>query len=161
MDSPSPVDAAVIEQDTQLLLDPFSDIKHVPEPYAKLIEQGMQSLKSNNVPPGSVLVRRGTPLKLLAVVHDINLEPSWREEWVAEALQEIFGIVAKRRLTSIAMPMLGTVHGRLAPQRFIDMLGKAYRGGDVSCLKHVWIFAPADIDGEVVEYFFEQHPGTL
>jgi hypothetical protein len=36
-------------------------------------------------PIGSVVVRKGNPLRFLAIVHDVNQEPTWREEWVVIA----------------------------------------------------------------------------
>ncbi len=49
------------------------------------------------------------PVKLLAVVHDLNQDPSWKEEWVVKALEGIFREIEQRKLQSLALRFLELV----------------------------------------------------
>ncbi|EDN72294.1 conserved hypothetical protein [Beggiatoa sp. SS] len=83
---PFQVDAWVYEQDTALLLCAADEIKYPSESAEQLIEQAVEM---SPLIPGSVLVRGYCPLELLAIVHDLDQEPSWREEWILKALHGI------------------------------------------------------------------------
>ncbi|MCK7466684.1 MAG: hypothetical protein MZU91_00090 [Desulfosudis oleivorans] len=38
--------------------------------------------------PGTVLVQGTSPVRLLAIIHDFNEDPSWKEDWIKEASVE-------------------------------------------------------------------------
>lgn len=71
---------------------------------------------------GEVVVKRDAPLQLFAIVHDLDQSPSWREEWIAAALERVFQIACERQLQCLGMARLGTVHGRFPLERFIQLL---------------------------------------
>ena len=80
------------------------------------------------------------PERLLhPVVHDLEQEPTWREEWVASALEEVLRQVGERSLRSLAMPMLGAVHGSLEGSRFVELLANALEGAALEHLKELWL----------------------
>jgi hypothetical protein len=112
---PFPVDAVAFEEDTLLVLS--SDPK-VRDPHKHLMQVMTQVIETRAETPGSVLVKGKSPLRLIAIVHDLNQEPSWREEWIASALDGIFREAESRKIRSIALPFLGTLHGSLEKQRF-------------------------------------------
>jgi len=89
-----------------------------------------------------VLMSDGDPMRLLAIVHDLNQEPSWREEWIVSALDWIFLFAENRGLGSIALPFLGTLHGSLAKQRFIVLLRNALGQISTVNLKRIWLVVP-------------------
>jgi O-acetyl-ADP-ribose deacetylase (regulator of RNase III) len=88
---------------------------------------------------------------LLAIVHDLNQEPSWREEWVASALEGIFREAESRRLRSIALPFLGTLHGSLKKERFVELLRCALERMSPNHLKRLWLLVPAGTSSKILE----------
>ncbi len=91
----------------------------------------------------------GQPLALLAVVHDLARDPSWEDAWVAEALGGVFREVDRRRLRSLAIPMLDTVHGRLALRRSLELIRSAVERSAPECLERLWLVVPEGKAGSV------------
>jgi hypothetical protein len=107
--------------------------------------------------PGSVLVKATSPLQLLAVVHDLNQEPSWKEKWIAKALKGIFRETEQRKLHSLALPFLGTRHGSLGKERFLALLRSVLEGIDTHSLKRIWLILPPGINPEILKVLKPQH----
>jgi hypothetical protein len=77
--------------------------------------------------PGTLVVRGGQPIRFHAIVHDLEEEPSWREEWVVSALREVLQEVGARGLRSLsALAETGVEH-----------------------LDEVWLTVPPDIAVEI------------
>jgi hypothetical protein len=133
---PFDVDAVVYEEDTYLVLSADPQVRepkdHPVKIMTKLIETTPETL-------GSVLVRGRYPLRFLAIIHDFNQEPTWREEWIASALNGVFKEAETRKLTSVALPMLGCVHGSLDRQRFFGLLRIAITQSQQRHLKRIWL----------------------
>ncbi len=121
-DPPFEVDAEVAEEDTWLALSADPTIVH---PSGHPVRVMTQVWDAEPARPGSVAIRPGVPLGLLAIVHDLNVEPSWRDEWVEAALGGVFSALAARCLASVALPLIGTRHGRLPESQFMELLGGA------------------------------------
>jgi len=103
--------------------------------------------------PGTVIVRGKHPLLLLAIVHDFNQEPSWTEKWIVSALNEIFRVAENQNLTSIAIPLLGTLHGSLKKQHFIVLLSRALKRVSFSHLKRIWLIVPPGTSSKIFKKF--------
>jgi len=101
--------------------------------------------------PGSVLVKGKRPLRLLAIVHDLNQDPSWREEWIANALDRILAEAETRRLRSIALPFLGTLHGSLEKQRFVVLLRDALERNPAIHLERLWLVVPDGTRSKILD----------
>ena len=138
---PFEVDAVAFEEDTFLVLSADTTVRDPGEPLMKVLTDAH---KAEPEPPGSVVVREGRPFRMLAVVHDLGLDPTWREEWVASALGEILIECESRGLTSIAVPPLGSRHGTLRLERFVILLGDALRVAVPTSVERVWRVAPTD-----------------
>ena len=119
---PIRLDAVVLEEDTYLVLSAPPPREPPGEGLAGILKELDHT---RPVRPGRVIVRDGTPLRLLAVVHDLSRDPTWRETWVAGALAGVLRESRRRRLKSILLPVLGRVHGRLAVARFVELLRDA------------------------------------
>jgi hypothetical protein len=142
------VEAVAEEEDTYLVLSADSEVQESHEDPERLMAA---LLKTSPLTPGSVIVTDKRPLHLLAVVHDLNQEPSWKEEWVISALDGIFRETENRKLRTIALPMLGTVHGSLEKHRFLVLLREAL---ERSCTRHLgqlWLIVPAGTTRAVLE----------
>ena len=147
--SPFPVEAAVYEEDSYLVLSAdWEKIESEDHPVVILTEAfGMEPEK-----PGTVVVYEGSPLRFLAVVHDLDQDPSWREEWVRKALENIFQEVERQRLGSIALPLLGTKHGSLEKRRFVSLLVDFLEKKSFSHPLRIWLAVPGDPEGEIIEW---------
>ena len=144
---PFPVDALAVEEDTHLLLSSDNAITEPDEEFDALIAAAGK--KSANM-PGSVLVRKTEPLRFLAIVHDIDCEPTWREEWIASAINGTVEETEWRRLASLGMPLLGTRHGNVEMRRVALWLGRCLSRTSFRYLKRVWVIAPEGSETELM-----------
>jgi len=145
---PFPVNAVAAEEDTFLVLSADPVVRAPREPLIKLLTKVIETRPEI---PGTVLVKGKDPLRLLAIVHDLNLEPSWREEWIASTLDEIFKEAECRRLHAIALPFLGTRHGSLKVERFVALLRRALERMSPSHPKRLWLVTPDGTNGNIFE----------
>lgn len=142
---PFTVDAVVREEDSFLVLSADPVIR---EPVEHPLRVTHQVHETEPLPPGTVAVRSGAPLELLAVVHDLAREPTWREGWVRRALDGVLREAGQRHLTALALPVLGAVHGHLPAERFAALLVAALGDGAPRELERLWVqAAKAVVDG--------------
>ena len=88
-------------------------------------------------------------MRFLAVVHDLDQDPSCNETWVAAALNGVLEEAEARGLQAIGLPMIGTLHGSLSPERFVVLLRNSLRRGSLSALQaglpnalqRIWLIA--------------------
>lgn len=145
---PFPIDAIAVEEDTHLLLSPGDGVVTEPgEAFETLVEAANR--KSANT-PGSVLVRKTEPLQFLAIVHDIDCEPTWREEWIASAINGAVEEAEWRRLASLGIPLIGTRHGNVETRRVALWLGRCLSRTSFRYLKRVWVIAPEGSETELM-----------
>ena len=146
--APFNVDGIAFEEDTWLVMS--ADPK-VCEPQEHPIRLMTELIETKPEPVGSVLIQGGQPLRLLAIVHDVNQEPTWQEAWIESALREIFRKAERRRLRAIGLPLIGTLHGRLKNQRFAVLLGRVLRQTTLNRLKRLWLITSATITTHIIE----------
>jgi hypothetical protein len=151
---PFRADAVAFEEDTFLVLSAPVELNEPPEPLVRLLTE-LREMKPEK--PGSVLVKGTPPLQLLAVVHDLNQEPSWKEEWVAKALEGIFRDTEQRKLHSLALPFLGTRHGSLDKERFLVLLHSTLEGIVTHSLKRIWLMLPPGFDPKILTVLNPNH----
>ena len=146
---PFPVEAVVFEEDTFLVLSAdWKKIESGDHPIVILTEAfGMEPEK-----PGTVMVYEGLPLRFLAVVHDLDQDPWWREEWVRMALENIFREAERRKLRSFTLPFLGTKHGSLEKKRFASVLADFLKKKSFSHPLRLWLVGPGDFEDEIIEW---------
>ena len=119
---PADLDALAFEQDTELILRVDGDAGYPREGAQELLDA---ALEARGHEPGSVISLHGRPLLLLAIVHDLARDPSWREEWIAQAYGGVCGAALAHGARSLALPLLGTVHGRMDAARSRALLDAA------------------------------------
>jgi hypothetical protein len=136
---PFAVTAVAVEQDTALVLDE-EPVLNVP--HSSLKQLGEEMERFTEPVPGSILVLNGSPYRLYSVVHDLEQEPSWREEWVQKALENLLRLVERQHLSPLALPLLGNRFGNLAPERFIQLLCNAAERFPPSSNIKVWLVVP-------------------
>ncbi len=135
------VDAVVVEDDTYLILGADPVPRETHDPPQELLKRARASIQPA---PGTLVVREGKPQRFHAIVHELDHEPSWRAEWVARALREALQEAERRELRRIAVPLLGGVHGSVAPDRFANLLTEALAGSTFEHLDEVWLTLPSE-----------------
>ena len=146
--APFDVDAIAFEEDTWLVMS--ADPK-ICEPQEHPIRLMTDLIETKPEPVGSVLIQGSQPLRFLAIVHDVNQEPTWKEEWIESALREIFRKAERRRLQAIGLPLIGTLHGRLNNQRFAALLGLVMQQTAFDHLKRLWLITSLTITSDIIE----------
>ncbi len=145
---PFDVAAMTREEDTFLIMDTDPDILPVETHPIRLMAE-LENFKPCAV--GSVIVRKGRPIRLLAVIHDVNEEPPCREIWISQAMQNIFREVERLGLRSLGMPLLAMRHGRLPIKSFARLLGQALSEAPLASLQQLWIVAPVPDNARVID----------
>jgi O-acetyl-ADP-ribose deacetylase (regulator of RNase III) len=141
--APFPVEAVVYEDDTQMVLGSDPLVREVSVPASDLIAD-IAGAKPQ--PPGTVVVREGPPLRFHAIVHDLQREPSWREEWISSALAGVFDEANALDVGSLALPVLGSLYGQLDPQRFCQLLDLELKRVFSSSVERIWLVVVGDAE---------------
>jgi len=141
--SPFEVDAVAFEEDTYLIM---SAARQVIEPQEHPIRIMTEAINFKPAPVGTILIRGQNPLRFLAIVHDLNHRPSWKEEWISGALGEIFRLAEQRQLHRIALQPLGTIYGQLTIERFAVLLGAVLKSTAFDFLTHIWLQVPIGVN---------------
>lgn len=117
---PFPVGAVIEEQDTALILDESDEIRDPGQKpawfYANKLEQQVM------LTPGQVIIRDTQPLRLQAIVHDLESEPICNELWIFQALQQTLEIAEQRKIDALQMPLLGCRFGKIEASQFFALL---------------------------------------
>ncbi len=136
---PFRVQALAFEEDTWLIM---SANPETCEPEEHPIRMMTQMIETRPEKVGTVLERGNNPVRFLAIIHDVDQEPTWREEWVESALMEIFLIAEQRGIKSIGLPLIGTLHGKLKVKRFVELLKKVLVQITFNHLRRLWLITP-------------------
>jgi hypothetical protein len=143
---PFSVDAVVREEDTLLVMGADRHVRDPGEPLMKIMTRMIETRPET---PGSVLVKGGKPLSLLAVVHDLNRDPTWKEVWVEKALISLFRIIEDQGIGALGLPLLGTLHGRMKRDRFIVLLHHVLEKIHPVILKRIWVIVPPGTEARI------------
>jgi hypothetical protein len=138
--APAAPDAVVAEEDTFLVLSADPEIREPGLPRLRVFHE---AFTAGEVEPGTVVVREGAPITLLAVVHRLSETPSWRAQWVGEALAGVLREAQARAIHTMTMPVLGRVHGELPVETFVLLLRGALAQHAAGALGHLWLITAA------------------
>jgi len=144
---PFEVDALAFEEDTYLIM---SAARQVIEPQEHPIRIMTEAIHFKPAPVGKVLIRDQKPLRFLAIVHDLNHRPSWKEEWISGALREIFRLAEQRQLHRIALQPLGTIYGQLTIERFAVLFSTVLKSTAFDFLRHIWLQVPTGVNQTLI-----------
>jgi hypothetical protein len=97
---------------------------------------------------GTVVLQRGVPHRLLAVVHDLDQEPSSQREWVREALHAALRCAKELQIHALALPLLGAVHRGISQRESLDEIKTALLEAE---LERVWLIVAAGAEAEAIE----------
>lgn len=147
---PFSVDAIVAEEDTFMVLSAGKTVRMPSEHIISIMTEIIETLP---VAPGSVIVKNGSPMRLLAIIHDLDREPSWRQDWIVQALELIFRETATRNLHSVAIPLLGAVYGAFDIQHFLNLLRDTLKRIPPGNLKRLWLIVPQGASRKIIQMF--------
>ncbi|MGD8570434.1 MAG: hypothetical protein PVJ39_20260 [Gammaproteobacteria bacterium] len=135
--APFKFDAIVEEQDTALILGETDEIRDPGEKPAWYLANKLES--QTLLTPGQIIIRDTVPLRLQAIVHDLDAEPSCNELWVYQALEQIFEISESRNIPNIQMPLLGTHFSRMQTGQFLDVLLQLVTRQRPAPVEKIWL----------------------
>ncbi len=133
-------DAVVEEQDTALVLDIEPVIRQPKEDYSIIVDE---MIEQQPLVPGDVIVRKGRPVRFLAIVHDLDRDPTCDAGAIAVAIENLLKLLNEHRIQSVALPLLGTVHGRFHDEMFMTLLYNALRNEPLKYTEYLWLITPA------------------
>ena len=145
--APFGVDALAVEEDTWLIMSTEPKIADPPEHPIRLMND-LHEAQPKAV--GSLVVQGRNPIRLMAIVHDVNQVPTCRVEWVQSALTKIFQEADRRELRALGLPLIGTVYGKLVVAQFAGLLGQALLQAPIRHLRRVWLIAPVPTNSEII-----------
>ncbi len=148
--APFPFAAVALEEDTNLLMSARAEICAPVESFGKLVED-MASFEP--MKPGTVVAQSGSPVRLLAIIHDIEQSPTWKEAWIEQALLAVLKETDRRRLSSLCMPVLGSLHGGILVTRFASLLRLALEQRRPKRLRRIWALVPEEDTDLILDAF--------
>ena len=127
------------EQDTALILSKPKKIPVTDDKPGWFLANKLES--QTLLEPGSVLIRDGQTMRMLAIVHDLEQQPSWRSAWIAQALDNVFNISRSYGITSIQLPVLGAEYGRFNIHDFLHLLVNTIKKHQ-GIFEKIWLVVP-------------------
>jgi len=152
-DAPFATDAVAVEEDTWTVLSARVDTLVSTEHPVRVMTRAWEARPREL---GTVVVKPGQPARLLAIIHDLDREPSWTEEWIDQALAEVLRVALDYGYESLALPLLGTRQGNLEPRRFVELLARTLPRAlgptrDEATLRRIWLVREDDSDTRLLE----------
>ncbi|WP_455221220.1 hypothetical protein [Kaarinaea lacus] len=120
---PFNIDSTVEEQDTSLVLGETNEIKDPGNKPVWYFANKLQSFAA--LTPGEIIVRKSRPMRIQAIIHDLDQEPTCHEHWVQQALEKTFSITEIHDIQALQMPLLGTRYSDLETTRFLQLMLEA------------------------------------
>ena len=133
---PFEIEAIALEEDTSLVLSADISVRDSKQHPIRLMTELYDEQSKT---PGRVVVKDGNPIRLMAIVHDFDQDPSCREEWITSCLEQVFEQCARGTITSLGLECLGTKHGRLATEKFDGLLRSALQSAPPGALRRIWL----------------------
>jgi hypothetical protein len=140
-------DAVVLEEDTWQVVAAGPEMTLRAEHPIRL---WTDVINAKPLTPGTVLLRKGWPLTLVAVVYDVGAEPCCRSRWITAALAEILRICRERHVSSLLLPLPGVRHGRLSLRKSFRLVVRALGEAPHGDLRRVLLVCPSEEEEEKV-----------
>ena len=153
---PFPVNAIVEEQDTALILGETNEIRNPGDKPAWYLANTLESQPL--LTPGQVIIRDTRPLRLQAIIHDLEEDPSCNELWIFQIIQQIFDIADTRAIHAIQMPLLGTrFNSNIKTGQFFNILLEIINRQRPAPINKLWLVT----DEEKCELFYNELLETI
>ena len=137
---PFAVEVMVFEEDTNLILTVDPVIEYEEQHPIRIMTALMETKKHT---PGSVVINGSS---WYAVVLDLDRDPVCKQEWCTMALEQVFDLAEHQKISSLALPLLGTMHGGLQIEQQVEWLLKKISTIHLTYLKRLWlVVTPEDV----------------
>jgi len=137
---PLGLDARVTEQDTWFLLGAHDALEPGPASDSGAAIAGMGAQQPGV--PGHLYRAPGRPGEVVAVVYDVEADPVTRTEWLCEAWHALAARARRHGYRSMAAPLLGAAHSRLAVEELVFALREGWRDTPPPGLERFWLLVP-------------------
>ena len=147
---PFEVGAVVLEEDTHLVSSAPSalSLEDAPSPLRVLTA----AKDTEPLERGAVVVRRGAPHRLLAVVHDFDAQPTCERAAARAALERALEVATSLGVRGLALPLLGAAHGGLSLDAACEVVTGALEAR-AGALVHVWLVVDEARQPAVARWF--------
>jgi len=145
---PFAVTAEVIEQDTARVLDEDLILLEPDETLGQLVRE---MATEPTLTPGSVWVTGSRPIRIQAIIHELDRQPTWREEYIREAWRGIVACCEEWAIDSLALPLLGTRLCAMDRRLSVRLLRELILESSPACLQRIWLRCPAGTQQQVLE----------
>ncbi len=145
---PFVVAAEVIEQDTARVLDDGLPLLEPDESIGHLVrEMATEPFLS----PGTVLASGRQPLRIQAILHELEQDPSWRRAWIRKAWLGIVACCEEHDVDSLALPLLGTRLRSMDRRDSVRLLRELVLEAHPACLRRIWLCCPSGAQQPVLD----------
>ena len=134
--------AVVEEQDTYLIMGEQQEIVE-PEQPAWVLANQLDT--SPALSPGTVLRKGSQPLRLLAIIHDVEQSPTTTPEWIEKALATIFSIAEELSISSLKLPLLATSCHNFSESDFFKLLLRVVAQRSTDKPLKIWMPCKSDV----------------
>lgn len=134
---PFPVNAIVEEQDTALVLGETNEIRDPGDKPAWYLANKLETQALRT--PGEVIMKNTLPLRLQAIILDLDAERCCNERWISQAIENLFDIARLHYLRAVQLPPLGTRFGSISNARFIKVLLEILLRQRPSPVQKLWL----------------------
>ena len=134
---PFPINAVIEEQDTALILGESNEIGNPGDKPAWYLANTLESQPL--LTPGQVIIRDTLPLRLQAIIHDLEQDPSCTELWIFQVIQQVFDIAEMRGIHALQMPLLGTKFSQVQTGQLINILLKIITRQRPAAIEKLWL----------------------
>ncbi len=148
---PFSVKAIAEEQDTSLVLEPSDELPEYSDNRPIWYQANTQELQKT-CHPGEVIVKSYNPIRLSAIVHDLDCDPSWNIDWIKAAIKNIFNLCDEKQLVSLALPLLGTQFGKVKNEEFLELLVNQLLLNQSDYPQRIWLLVSADNCQKIYEF---------
>lgn len=130
------LDAVVFEEDTHLILTLDRVMSHGEIHPIRLMTEIHETRPHT---PGTLIVNDAS---WYGVVIDLDQEQICRREWIEEAYENIGRRINLKKVGTIGVHLLGTIHGKMDLQFCLDRFVSAVGRWQCKSLEDVWLIAP-------------------
>ena len=147
---PFPVIATLFEEDTWRVLSADPEIR---PSYKHPIRLMTDLVFDQPAQPGAVLMKGK---RWLAIVYDLDCDPPCREIWIRQALMDALERAVTHEIQSLAIPLLGSLHGCISWQRSLALILASLRWAKAPVRPiRIWLQITADQRAEVLAHLVE------
>jgi hypothetical protein len=140
---PFEVDAVVYQEDTYGVLAAPVEVQPDADHPVRVFH-GAARLEPS--PPGSVCVIEEKPLRLHAVVCNLDAEAPCCATWIEQAFGEVLRLAAERRLARIGAEILGAAYGHLEVEVAAGVLLRVLAEREPRDPSQLWLIVPGGIN---------------